>query len=48
MREELDTMAIVARWLVERDSADGRVLRIDGPGLNPAALLALLPAGSSP
>jgi DNA polymerase-3 subunit epsilon len=38
MREELGAMAIVARWLLERDSADGRLLRIDSPKIDPAEL----------
>ncbi len=38
VREELDAMAIVARWLSERDSADGRLVHLRGPNLDPAAL----------
>jgi hypothetical protein len=35
---ELDAMAIVARWLSERDAADGRLVYLRGPVLEPAAL----------
>jgi DNA polymerase-3 subunit epsilon len=38
MRHELDAMAIVARWLLERDAADGRLVHLRGPILDPAAL----------
>jgi DNA polymerase-3 subunit epsilon len=38
MRDELDAMAIVARWLLERDAADGRLVHLRGPILDPAAL----------
>ena len=38
VREELDAMAIVARWLSERDCADGRLVHLRGPQLDPAAL----------
>jgi len=38
MRDELDAMAIVARWLSERDSADGRLVHLRGPLLEPDAL----------
>ncbi|MGZ6213275.1 MAG: hypothetical protein ACXWNU_12705, partial [Candidatus Binataceae bacterium] len=37
-RDELDAMAIVARWLSERDSAEGRLIQLRGPNLDPAAL----------
>src|ERR1700757_2131511 len=37
-RDELDAMAIAARWLSERDSADGRLIHLRGPDLDPAAL----------
>jgi len=37
-RDELDAMAIVARWLSERDSAEGRLIHLRGPNLDPAAL----------
>ena len=37
-RDELDAMAIVARWLSERDSAEGRLIHLRGPNLAPAAL----------
>lgn len=37
-RDELDAMTIVARWLAERDAADGRLLYLRGPMLDPAAL----------
>ena len=47
VREELGAMAIVARWLAERDAADGTLLRIGGPGLDPAALFAGMPAAVS-
>ena len=38
VRDELDAMAIVARWLSERDSGDGRLIHLRGPNLDPAAL----------
>ncbi len=38
VRDELDAMAIVARWLSERDAADGRLVYLRGPVLEPAAL----------
>jgi DNA polymerase-3 subunit epsilon len=34
-RGELETMAIVARWLRERSADDGRLIYIDGPRLEP-------------
>jgi len=37
-REELEAMAIVARWLGERDPSDGRLIYLHGPALPPAAL----------
>ncbi|HVB81161.1 MAG TPA: exonuclease domain-containing protein [Candidatus Binataceae bacterium] len=38
VRDELDAMAIVARWLSERDSGDGRLIHLRGPNLDPVAL----------
>ena len=38
VREELDAMTIVARWLSERDRADGRLIHLHGPALDPVAL----------
>jgi hypothetical protein len=38
VREELDAMTIVARWLSERDRVDGRLIHLRGPSLDPAAL----------
>jgi DNA polymerase III subunit epsilon len=38
VRDELDAMAIAARWLSERDGADGRLIHLRGPNLDPAAL----------
>ncbi len=37
-RDELEPMAIVARWLAERDPSDGRLIHLNGPTLSPAAL----------
>jgi DNA polymerase-3 subunit epsilon len=37
-RDELEPMAIVARWLGERDPSDGRLIYLSGPALSPAAL----------
>jgi hypothetical protein len=37
-RDELDAMAIAARWLSERDGADGRLIHLSGPNLDPATL----------
>jgi excinuclease UvrABC nuclease subunit len=39
-RDELGAMTIVARWLLERESADGRLIYLSGPSLDPAALWA--------
>jgi hypothetical protein len=36
-RADLEPMMIVARWLRERGD-EGRVIRLSGPQLNPAAL----------
>jgi hypothetical protein len=44
VRDELDAMAIVARWLSERDSGDGRLIHLRGPILDPAALCPLADA----
>jgi excinuclease UvrABC nuclease subunit len=38
VRDELDAMTIVARWLVERDPADGRLMHLRGPNLEPSML----------
>jgi hypothetical protein len=38
VRDELDAMAIVARWLSERDPADGRLIHLRGPNVDLAAL----------
>jgi excinuclease UvrABC nuclease subunit len=38
VRDELDAMATVARWLSERDPADGQLVHLRGPILEPAAL----------
>ena len=35
VRDELDAMAIVARWLSERDRADGRLMHLRGPSSSP-------------
>jgi DNA polymerase-3 subunit epsilon len=37
-RGELEEMAIVARWLRERPSEEGRLIYLNGPHLDPAAL----------
>ena len=37
-RGELETMSIVARWLRERLSDEGRLIYLNGPHLDPAAL----------
>jgi DNA polymerase-3 subunit epsilon len=37
-RVELETMSIVARWLRERPSDEGRLIHLNGPHLDPAAL----------
>jgi len=37
-RGELETMAIVARWLRERPSDEGRLVYLNGPQLDPAVL----------
>ena len=42
-RGELEEMAIVARWLRERPSDEGRLVYLNGPHLDPAALHALPP-----
>ena len=38
VRDELDAMAIAARWLSERDGSDGRLIHLRGANLDPAAL----------
>ncbi len=38
VRDELDAMTIVARWLVERDPADGHLMHLRGPNLEPSVL----------
>jgi excinuclease UvrABC nuclease subunit len=38
VRPELEAMTIVARWLRERDPADGELIYLDGPQANAAAL----------
>jgi hypothetical protein len=38
-RGELEAMTIVARWLRERDAADGRLIYLNGPMLDPAAIM---------
>ncbi|MGA6972509.1 MAG: hypothetical protein WBY93_12815, partial [Candidatus Binatus sp.] len=38
VRGELEEMTIVARWLRERTSDDGRLIYLNGPRLDPAAL----------
>ena len=45
VRDELDAMAIAARWLSERDGSDGRLIHLRGPNLDPAALWP--PAGAA-
>jgi len=45
VRDELDAMAIVARWLSERDAADGRLVHLRGAHIDPAALWP--PAGAA-
>jgi DNA polymerase-3 subunit epsilon len=37
-RDELDAMAIVSRWLRERDPDESRLIWLDGPRLEPASL----------
>ena len=39
-RGELETMSIVARWLRERSSDEGRLIYLNGPHLDPDALRA--------
>jgi DNA polymerase III subunit epsilon len=38
VRDELDAMTIVARWLVERHPADGHLMHLRGPNLEPSVL----------
>jgi hypothetical protein len=38
-RGELEAMTIVARWLRERDAADGRLIYLSGPRLEPAMII---------
>ena len=38
-RGELEAMTIVARWLRERDSADGRLIYLNGATLEPGAII---------
>jgi excinuclease ABC subunit C len=44
-RGELETMSIVARWLRERPSDEGRLIHLNGPHLDLAALGAAPPDG---
>jgi len=39
-RGDLEAMAIVARWLRERNADDGRLIYLNGPQVEPAAILA--------
>jgi len=39
-RDELGAITIVARWLVERESTDGRLIHLSRPRLDPAVLWA--------
>ncbi|MGH8012308.1 MAG: exonuclease domain-containing protein [Candidatus Binataceae bacterium] len=41
MRQELEPMTIVARWLREREQSDGRIFHLNGPDFDPATLFAL-------
>jgi DNA polymerase III subunit epsilon len=45
-RDELEAMTIVARWLRERDPDEGRLIYLNGPHFDPAALGAEPYAGS--
>ncbi|MGH7933850.1 MAG: exonuclease domain-containing protein [Candidatus Binataceae bacterium] len=38
VREELEAMAIVARWLRERDPSDGRLIYLTGPSFDPQSI----------
>jgi DNA polymerase III subunit epsilon len=44
-RDEIDATAITARWLSEREGADGRLIHLRGPNLDPATLWR--PAGAA-
>ncbi len=46
-RGELEAMTIVARWLRERDPADGRLIYLNGPRLEPAAILSAAAVGAA-
>ena len=39
VRDELEAMTIIARWLKERDASDGRVIHLNGGFVEPQALL---------
>ncbi|HUY19159.1 MAG TPA: exonuclease domain-containing protein [Candidatus Binataceae bacterium] len=41
-RDEIEAMTIVARWLREREPADGRLIYLNGPSISPDALRAIL------
>jgi hypothetical protein len=38
-RGELEAMTIVARWLRERDAADGRLIYLNGAHVEPSAII---------
>ena len=38
-RGELEAMTIIARWLRERDAADGRLIYLNGATVEPGAIL---------
>ena len=40
VRDELEAITIIARWLRERDASDGRVIYLNGGLVEPEALLA--------
>jgi hypothetical protein len=40
VRDELEAITIVVRWLKERDASDGRVIYLNGGFVEPEALLA--------
>ena len=39
VRDELEAMTIIVRWLKERDASDGRVIHLNGGFVEPQALL---------
>ena len=46
-RGELEAMTIVARWLRERDAADGRLIYLNGAFVEPGAIVSAAGIGDA-